>query len=41
VALDIIKRYFFLTDSCSTGYVIPDQKAVRPSVTAAVLTVVL
>jgi len=30
VVLDVIKQYFynFLTDSCSTGYGIPNQKAV-------------
>jgi len=41
VALDMIKRYFSGSCSCSTGYGIPDQKAVGDYSCTKLLTVVL
>ena len=38
---DLIKRYVFLMDSCSTGYGIPDQKAAGDCSCNKLLTVVL
>ena len=41
MALDVIKRHFFLMNSCFTGYGIPDQKAVSDCSCTKLLTVVL
>jgi len=41
MALDILKRIFFLTDSCSTGYGIPDQEAVDDCSCTNCYTVIL